>query len=266
MKRFLKILLGLTVLLSGCEQIDDVEIEISHQEFIVVQAELKNGYVFDGISFTRTLPLGEVYDIKKAEIKNAEAYLVINGLQVVPVHYTTNGIYKPLTDLLIRGNTYELFAKIDGKEIYSKTKVPLRPEPSDIHFENDYISANILTETNAVYGAIWIIQASAANVISKAEDFYSVTQPINVGASEIVVRTQEINSQYTTSTYRDLTYIKVYAFDKPYFEFFKSRRNNIPVNNTFTQGGGAVAWNVYGEKVIGLFIGISEGITLKVEE
>jgi len=267
MKKFyLKIFSILFLFTGGCEEINDIEFEIGHQEFIVVQAELKNGYLFGGVSITRTLPLGEVFDIKKAEIKNADAYLVINGLQVVPLHYTEEGIYKPLNDLLIRAkNTYELFARIENKEIYGKTKVPVRPEPTDIIFQNNYISANILPKTDEVYGAVWIIQASAATIISKAEDFYSITEPVSETSTELIVRTQNISEEYSNDIYRELTYVKVYSFDKPYFEFFKSRNNNRSVDNTFTQGGGAVAWNVYGENVIGLFIGISEGATIKVE-
>jgi hypothetical protein len=262
LKKILTILLFFT---AACEEINDVEIEIGHKEFIVIQAELKNGYLFQGVSITRTLPLGESFDIKKAEVKDAEVYLLINGVQVVPIHYTQDGIYKPLDNLLIKSrNTYELFAKADGKEIYSKTKVPSRPEPDNVVFEEDYVWASIFPKPDEVYGAAWIIQSNAASVISKAEDFYSITQPLNVStSSEIIVRTQNITEKYNNENFRSLTYIKLYSFDKPYYEFFKSRNNSRPIDNSITQGGGAVAWNVYGENVIGLFIGISEGDLIK---
>ena len=257
----------LLLLTAGCEQINDVEIEIGHNEFIVVQGEVKNGFVFEGVSFTKTLPLGEPFDIQKAEIKNVEAFIVVNGLQVVPIHYVKDGIYKPYSNLLIRtGNTYELFAKIDGKAIYSKTKVPRRPEPRNILYQNSYLSANIMPAKDEVYGATWVIKGTTNNIISAAEDFFSITAPVNNDLStDVSIRTQDVTQQYSNDFYRDLTYIKVYSFDKPYLEYFKSKDNNSSVSNIFTQGGGAVAWNVYGDNVIGLFIGVSESATLQPE-
>ncbi|HSP86552.1 MAG TPA: hypothetical protein VLN45_00340, partial [Ignavibacteriaceae bacterium] len=110
----------------------------------------------------------------------------------------------------------------------------------------------------------WIIQSGTNNIISKAEDFYSVTKP-DAGTSGLLVRTQNIPDKYNTDFYKEITYVKVYSFDKPFFEYFKSKVNNRPVNDPFIQSGGAVAWNVYGENVIGLFIGVSEGGILKAE-
>ena len=50
--------------LSGCENVDVVETKIEYKEKIVVSSEITAGSIFSGVTFTRTLPIGEPYDIK----------------------------------------------------------------------------------------------------------------------------------------------------------------------------------------------------------
>ncbi len=51
--------------------------------------------------------------------------------------------------------------------------------------------------------------------------------------------------------------LEVYSFDSDYREYYYSRKNNKPIENIFSEGGGSVFWNVQGENVIGMFIGYS---------
>ncbi|HVO75942.1 MAG TPA: hypothetical protein VMT35_18100 [Ignavibacteriaceae bacterium] len=259
--RYSLIFIFFSIVLAGCEEITDSDVNVNFKELIVVQSELKGGAAFKGVSFTKTLPLGEPYDIKKAELTDVKAYLKINGIQIVPLHYNGNGIYKPLYFLSIKeGNTYELFAEVKNKLIYSITRVPFKPVVKTILYHSDYfISAEVVSKKDEAYGAAWIV-GSVANIISSSEDFYSINAAQNNEQGSLIsVRTQEIPPSYRNTYYRSLTYIKIYAFDKPFLEFFKSKDNNQSVDNVFTQSGGAVAWNVYGEDAIGLFIGVSEG-------
>jgi hypothetical protein len=51
----------------------------------------------------------------------------------------------------------------------------------------------------------------------------------------------------------------VYAFDSAYREYFNTKENNQPIQDSFAQGGGLINWNVQGNNTIGLFIGIAKG-------
>ena len=100
----------------SCENSTDVETDIQYQEYTVINAQLSAGNIFEGVTITHTLPLGVEYDIHKAEIKDAIAYIREDGVKIVPIHYTSDGVYKPITVFPIKaGSQYELFASVDGK-------------------------------------------------------------------------------------------------------------------------------------------------------
>ena len=78
---FLIISLFFLYLISGCENVDVINPQVDYQEYIVVRAELRAYNPFEGVSFTKTLPLDMNYDIKKAELKDVIAYLKIDGIK-----------------------------------------------------------------------------------------------------------------------------------------------------------------------------------------
>src|SRR5512146_2304110 len=86
-------------LFSACENTTDVNPQVPYQEYIVVNAELQAFTVFQGVTITHTLPLDVPYDITKAEITDAVAYILEDGIRYIPIHYTSNGLYKPLGDI-----------------------------------------------------------------------------------------------------------------------------------------------------------------------
>ena len=242
----------------SCENSTDVETDIQYQEYTVINAQLSAGNIFEGVTITHTLPLGVEYDIHKAEIKDAIAYIREDGVKIVPIHYTSDGVYKPITVFPIKaGSQYELFASVDGKSIYSKTFVPDTPSVVQVlNVNNNYLTAEVSARPNVAYGAAWII--SQGNYSQEANDFHSIVTADHF-PSDITVRTIDIPAPYNTVAYSNSFYVQIYAFDQAYKDYFITKTNSSPIENTFTSGGGAVAWNVYGENVIGLFIGIAEG-------
>jgi hypothetical protein len=62
-------ILFLSFLFISCEDTSTVDNDLSFEEFVVIRSELKANDFFKGVSITRTLPINEKYDIKKAEIK-----------------------------------------------------------------------------------------------------------------------------------------------------------------------------------------------------
>lgn len=262
--KFLTLIILVLLILTGCENTGVVETEIEYKEKIVIRAELILETTFSGVTITKTLPVNEQYDINKAEIKNAFSYLRINDYQIIPLHYTEKGIYKPLYNYEFHENSkVELFGEANGKTFYSKTIIPNHPAVSNPTRENNYLYASVDIKPEEVYGAAWII-SSSGNQIDAALNFQTISTPPVNNQQNLRVRTTDIPEKYQVNPYLDQTYIQVYSFDKAYLDYFKTRSNNQIVNNTFVQGGEAVIWNVQGKDVIGIFIGMAIGDRIKV--
>ena len=77
--------------------------------------------------------------------------------------------------------------------------------------------------------------------------------------STINVRTSPVPVEFRSPVYNNRRFIQVYSFDKSFNKYFNSRTSGQSINDPFVQGGGTVEWNVYGDNVIGMFIGVAEG-------
>jgi hypothetical protein len=187
-----------------------------------------------------------------------------NELQVIPLHYTTNGWYKPLYDFYVEeGETYELIAEREGKFIYGKTFVPFKPSVTNVNYNTGsyYFDADVRSKASEVYGALWIV---SDNPPARANDYYSVTHPPSIINERVVVRTSAIPEKYRSQNYSGSRFIQVFSFDVSFRKYFYSRTSGQQVNDPFIQGGSAVEWNVQGDKAIGMFIGISAGEIIEV--
>jgi hypothetical protein len=249
-------------LISSCEDTNIVDSNVQYIEYLVVHSELKANTEYDGVRITKTLPLEESYDINKAEIKDATVHLKVNGIQVIPLHYMKEGIYKPLYDLIISpGYTYELIGNIGNKSIYGITRVPEVPNVRDVSFQsNTYLTASVTSKPDEVYGAAWTIPRGQNQPPEVSDNFFSIVPTVYKSYEpRVAVRTTDIPENLRTPFLTGSTYIRVTAFDKPYLDYFKTKNNDQQFDNIFVSGGGAVGWNVQGEKVIGMFIGTAEG-------
>lgn len=252
------LVISLALLFSSCENSTDVVVDLPYTEYTVVNAQLIAFQSFRGVTLTHTLPLGEEFFIQKAEIKDAVMYMVENGVRIIPLHYSAEGLYKPLQEISIKvHNQYELYISTGSKTIYSKTFVPDVPEVGSItNVDNQYLSAEVTAKPGEVYAAAWLV--SSGGQLLTSDDFFQVVNPAEYPAN-VLVRTMDIPSPYNTSTFSDRVYIKVFAFDNAYKEYFITKTASDQKDNAFTSGGGIVAWNVSGDHTIGLFIGTAEG-------
>lgn len=258
MKLLLKnLILLLAILYTGCENSDVIEISIPFEENIVIQAQFVGDEVFQGLRITRTLPVNETYSINKAEVKDAFAYLLINDKQVVPLHYKSDGIYLPIKNLIVKnGDKVELWGNIDKTSFFSQTFVPKSPVILNSNYSSSgkYMEATIQAQPDEVYGAIWSIDRQ--NELS-AEDFYSLSSS-DAFPANINVRTTVLPEIYQSPSYNGRRFVQVFSFDKQFKAFFNSKNNNQPINHYFIEGGGSISWNVQGNHVIGLFIGMAK--------
>jgi len=266
MKTFLNISLTFFILvLAACESEEILSPEEVFVEYTVVQAEIHPNAIFPAVRITKTLPLGIPYRIEDAELKYVTAYLVKNEVQVIPLLYTSDGLYKPRYELYVQeGETYELYAERDGKFIYGRTTIPYKPEVTAANYNtSDYfLDANILTKLDEVYGALWIISAFPP---AKADDFYTVTSPSSSTNMDIAVRTSSIPEEFRAPAYSESRFIQVFSFDKSFRDYFYSRTSGQEITDPYIQGGGKVEWNMQGDKVIGMFIGVTPGDIIKVD-
>lgn len=260
MKKIL-IILTLTLIVFGCENVSDVEQEIPFKEDFVIRGVLQSGKIFDGVSFTRTLPLQIEYKIELAELKNVIAYIKVDGVKVIPLNYVAGGIYKPKSSLIPEaGKTYELFASWNGKNIYAKTGVPEIPELREVKFssignDENFMTAKVTLRPGEVYGSSVALYDNGVTEW-ESDNIHSLVGNASGGLE--LIRTPKIpKDYYNTPSYRSILTMHVYAFDQQYFDYFKTQNANEPIKNAFSQGGGSVIWNVRGEG-IGMFIGMSD--------
>jgi hypothetical protein len=265
MKKIISII-TLVFLINSCENEQVVNTSIDHEEFTVVQAELRPDQSFPGVRFTKTLPLGTPYDIEQAELKNISAYCRIDSVKIIPLHYSSEGLYKPLYNFYVEsGQVYELFAERDETFIYSKTIIPEIPIiiQSNYNQSGYYIEAQVRSFQDEVYSALWIVSSAT---VEKAPDYYSVSVPPTVTGNSIVgVRSMPLPEEYRRSEYDGSRLIQAFSFDKTFKPYFDSRTSSQEINDPFIQGGGSVEWNVQGDNVIGMFIGVAESIQANVE-
>jgi len=259
MNRLIKIFFALTLItISGCENEELVAPQIDYVEYTVVQAEIQANKYFPSVRFTKTLPLGVPYRIEDAELKNVTAYLKRNGVQIIPLVYTSQGLYKPLYDVfVVEGEMYELFAMRDETYIYSITRIPYKPEITNAYYNSSTysINANVNAKEGEVYAALWIVTSTPA---VKADDYYAVSSADP--GTNLIVATSPLPQQYRGGNYSGLRYIQVNSFDPSFEPYFNSRTSGSEITDPFVQGGGEIDWNVQGDKTIGLFIGVSRGI------
>ena len=95
-------------------------------------------------------------------------------------------------------------------------------------------------------------------MLDQATDFQTIIQPKeNELESGLLLTTKDLPEKYFSRNFNDYKYASVYAFDKAYLNFFKTKNNNQQTENVFAQGGDQISWNVEGKDVIGLFIGVA---------
>lgn len=244
----------------ACENQHVIDVDVEFTEFTVVQAELRENTLFSGVKFTKTLPLGVQYSIELAEIKDITAYIRINNVQIIPIIYTGDGLYESTHKFRIQaGDTYELFALRNETFIYSKTYIPQQAVVTQTNFniDNNSMEADVLFSENEAYAAIWEIGSST---IFRSDDFFSVTLPeSSYPGPTTSVRTSPIDQELLAPAYDGQRFIRVFSFDKSFKAYFNSRTSSGNIDDPFIQGGGSIEWNVKGENVIGMFIGLAEG-------
>lgn len=254
MKNFIVIILISLSIFVGCDNEELLNPELNYKQKIVVRCQISPEEFFSGVSVTRSLPLGVKYDSSLAIINDVVIYIRINGIQIVPLHYSGNGLYKPLYELKAHeGDYYELFGEWNYYNFYAITKIPFKPviNSSNYNQAEFYAEVNLNTNKDEVYSALWAVDIGTFTL---AKDFYNVSIPQN---TTLVIRSASYPVEYRTAIYDSRRYVQVYSFDKSFNDYFKTKDQSSDINNPYVQGSGNTVWNVIGKDVIGMFIGVN---------
>jgi hypothetical protein len=218
------------------------------------------------ISFTKSFPIEQNLNLEDVALKSVTSYIWSETQGIYTLEYKRNGVYVPTNNLIIReGTRYELFAEYNGERIYSVTTVPVVPELVSTKLEGKYLKCEIIPNNNNVYAAKYFIESKQAGYDSFEDStFYEVTNKITDTLNTLEIRTSDIPLEYFDNPEFYNPKIILYSFDDQYKDYYDTRENNKPIENIFSEGGGSVYWNVFGEKTIGLFIGYTE-TTIEIE-
>ncbi|HCY74608.1 MAG TPA: hypothetical protein DHV28_01685 [Ignavibacteriales bacterium] len=255
--KYLKIIsLLLLLIFTSCENEELLNVDSAYKELLVVQSEITPGSNFPGVRLTKTLPLGIPYDINLSEIKDATIYIRIDSIKIIPLHYTTEGFYKPLYDLPVSsGEYYELFGERGNQTFYAKTKIPYQPNLENVFFDINgfYAGADVYSYSNECYAALWKVDAGT---LKSADDFFQISTAENeMSGGTISVRAASYPQEYQTNAYNGKRYIQIFSFDESFEKYFTTKSGNQVINNPYVQGTGSTDWNVEGRDVVGMFIG-----------
>ena len=259
-------LLLVSVVLLNCEQIDVIESNIPFEEVYVVNGRLIAGSSNIEISFTKSFPIEEDLRIGDVALKDVTSYIWSETQGIFTLQHKKNGIYSPVSELLIENGTkYELFAEHNGERIYSVTTVPNEAEVVTAKLEGRHLKCEVIPNMKNVYAAKYFVESKFSGYENFEDStFYEVTNKVSDTLNTIEVRTSDIPLEYFDNPEFYSVKMILYTFDDQYKDYYDTRKNNKPIENIFSEGGGSVYWNVAGEKTIGLFIGYSK-TTFEIE-
>ena len=259
--------LAVVITLFSCEQIDVIESSIPYKEFKIVNGRLIGDSTSVKISFTKSFPIEQNLSKEEVALKEVTAYIWSETQGIFPLVHIKNGIYSPINELYItQGTKYELYADIKGEKIYSETHVPLKPTIAEVKLEGEYLKCTLVPTMGSVYAAKYVIHSLLNNNEGFIDStFYEVTNKLTDTTNSVDVRTSNIPIQYFDNPEQYSLQLLLYSFDESYSDYFERRKNNKPIENIFSEGGGSVYWNVYGENAIGLFVGYTKTL-LKIDK
>ncbi len=259
MKIHLYIATLLVLFFTACEDQQILAPDTAYEEFLVVQSELQGNTEFKGVRLTKTLPLGVPFTIENAEVKDAIMYMRINDAQIIPLYYKSEGMYNSSYKFSIRaGDTYELFGERGEQTFYAKTLVPSQPVVKSISYNSasHFVEAILNYFDGEVYGALWAVITVG---FVTADNFYNISVPdAHLNLTDVSVRTSAYPENYQSSNFNGRRFIQIFAFDKSFDDYFKTSGQNESINNPYVKGSGNTVWNVKGNKVIGMFIGVTK--------
>lgn len=273
MNKLYKIIFGfsLVILLNSCtETIDSVD--LPYTEKLVVRAILEAGKPINNISIIKTLPALDSFDINKAAITNADAFILVDNQSYKLVHLGS-GIYSAENLTAESGKKYEFKLNWNGKSCSATTTVPYPIEILEITKLAPVKNKRKNDWTVGLSGKIKIPAGVAVVGGFQYVDSLGIKETINRYTAK-VFREQDSSSKgflritmfsaqvtdtnnviYDYDTYK--LYNTIESYDIQFYDYFKTRSNGETIASTFGFTSSDVTWNIKGDG-LGLFLGVAK--------
>jgi len=258
MKKIIFIFYLLPLLLFySCEQPSEEE-NIPYIPKLVIRGILTEGKPVTDIYIGRTMPVSVKIDPAFTDLSDAAAVIVHND-QFYPLTYTHNGLYKNDTLQIIKGEKYSLLASWQNLSASAETTIPIPGRIPSFSMQTQststgqvhFLQSQIIPHADEVYAATWVLLYLNGGVADESQEFSTVTGKDASGIA--ICTTADIPSNYINQLNTKLT-ARVYIFDHPFLDFYKTQNLNQVSDAIFGQTGSQVKWNIIGEG-IGMFIG-----------
>lgn len=251
--------------LISCEE-TVTNVDLPYVEQLVINCILDNGELVNNVTITRTLPPLEIYDIEKAQVKDAKV-IISDGTKNYELFFK-DGYYHSNDLIAESGKTYSLKVEWNGKIATATTFVPYPNEISEIKWD---------VKQSPDMGGTWYEVTSYAFLKPSPNVVYNsgyTTESQHGGYSSLfnIARETDVDSNgfckvifingfyFETS---DITEIKklfqnyvciVHSYDAQFYPFFITRYNGQSGDEIFGGSSNNIQWNIKGDG-IGLFIG-----------
>lgn len=241
----------------ACEEIGIIEDNVPYKELYVVDGQIKPNTLNPIINFTKSIPIDDEFDISKAALSDVNAYIWSAQQGLYSLIDIGDGMYRANNLNVLPNSTYELYGEIEGNRIYGITKIPDYPDIVSVSIVNEHLICKVRAKKDEVYSCIYVVSTGGETgnprISIREEEFFTVEGPANVN-QVIEIKSGKVPKEYL-NTSSGILGIEVYAWDKSYKEYFKTKDNNKVIEDVFSQGGGPIKWNISGENTIGLFLG-----------
>jgi hypothetical protein len=265
MKIMFLIAMSVFIFFDGCEQPLQEE-EFPYEIKLVIKGVLEPGKLIDDIYIGRTLPINAEFDEDFANLTDAVAAVVSDGV-FYPLRHIHDGIYT--TDSLIvgRGKTYYLVAQWQDKSISATTSIPMPGKVLNYGIKSleengkqvSVMEATIEPLAVESYTITWVFVYPDGLVSREADNFVQVNRSLS--GEQIKVHSDAIPPALLNTSTGKLG-IRVYVYDSAFYDYFQAQGSTQISESIFGQPLSNVKWNIEGEG-IGLFVGRTD--TLFVE-
>ena len=115
-----------SAIMVGCKTpVYDADVQFT--ERLVIEGILSPGKQVTGMYIGKTLPVKTVFDPTEAEVHDAVATVVVDGIGY-PLQHAGSGLYQNLNLMATAGKTYSLAVEWNGLRVTAQTLVPFEPD------------------------------------------------------------------------------------------------------------------------------------------
>ncbi len=230
-------------------------VDLPYSELIVIRGELIAGNPISGIIITKTLPPLDNYELDKALIPSAKAYIEYNSTKY-PLIYDESIRTYYCNDIIPHvGEKYKIVVQWQGHTASAITTIPAPIDSVDdikleiINITEDYYSYQQLIVKGRV--------KSSHNVViySCIDNFHSYwsnsyVRKLKSGFDgQLLLFTEDY---YYSNQLPDK--LIVGTFDLDFYDYYYTKDNGNQVDDAFSINAEIIKWNINGDG-IGMFIG-----------